>query len=184
MKSANPLTLYVTVGQNTAPGNYTIPITVIDDGNYEGLGSVRFYAVVSVQPHLFNVSVPTLVHVSAGDRFSFPITVFNNGDLDAVFVVNTSFNHKQKVVSVFVPAHQRRFVTFNGVSDEEGKYEVFVNVYPQCCAHDEETRLMELAVSPSLRGDVKALKRGVFLFPFIEQTVYLFILLLSPLLNP
>jgi hypothetical protein len=171
---AEPLQVTVTADPDAAPGNYTFPVTVIDENNGEELGNVTFTAKVSITWDVMDFDVsPTRISVGPGQPAQFTIAVTNKGSASDVFEVSSigSRNWDFKK-SVFVPAMSTKTIRYEIVGTEEDIYTPTIKVVSLASSNIVAEKNVTMIVRSDLFGDYKATNHGMLLFPIFEAPVY------------
>jgi len=172
----NPMKMKIKIAPDAANGRYNLTLAAVDEGNYNGLGNVTFYAIVTVTRDIFDISVrPTRVDTGVGQPAVYYVTITNTG------VASDPFEIKVKDGDIPVWTFRKQVLVNYGTS-RVVPYEVVLD--------EENERAFDLQVSslssPLIRRDVslvinsrsniisdwKATTHGLMMFPILEEPLY------------
>ncbi len=169
-----PMQAQITAAKDAPDGEYEVTATVVDEGNGEGLGVTVLRLRVVVKKDVIGMTVyPKSQEVGAGQPARYTITLSNTGSANDLFIVSSSgvrgWNFRK---SVYVPAGSSKQITYEVVGDEEERYGVTLSAVSQSSDRISRSEGAELVVKASLSSDLKAVTRGLLIFPLIEGPAY------------
>jgi hypothetical protein len=181
----NPLQVTITADPDTAPGNYTAKIKVIDEFDGEELGNVTFRVKVEVTYDVMDFDVSPSHQVSGpGQPAQFRITIFNKASTSDVFQVSAEGARRWEFKKpVFVPAKSSKEIFYEIVGAEEEDYKATVKVVSLASSRIADEENVTLSVQSNLFGDYKATNNGVVVFPIFELPIYALAGLIANLLG-
>ncbi len=179
----NPLQVTITTDPNSPPGNYTIPIKIIDENDGEKLGNIILNVKVQITWDVMDFEVtPSSINTGPGQPARFALKITNKGSTSDVFQVSTSGPKRwQFTKPVFIPAQSSKTIYYEIVSNEEETYQSTIKVVSLASNNIADEENVTLSVHSDLFGDYKATNHGVVVFPIFEAPVYSFAGLLSNL---
>lgn len=182
----NPMKVKIKIAPDAFDGEYNLTLVAVDEGNYNGLGNMTFYAVVNVSRDVFEISVdPTRVETGVGQPAIYNVRIRNTGAASDPFEI--------KVTEGDLPAWRfKKTVLVNYGSERVIPYEVVLDEENEKTFHIEVTSLSSQLIhkdmsvvidsKSSLVSDWKATTHGLLIFPVVEQIAYAVVGLLSRLL--
>jgi hypothetical protein len=179
----SPLQVKITAGPYAQEGEYTIPITVEDEGNGEELGTVTFSVRVEVSEDVMDFSVsPSKRTVGVGHPARFDILVENKGNAGDTFKVSSKGVQKWDFTKlVYIPPKSSKLISYEVAAFEEEAYSSLITVESSSSDRVSGSEPIIIYVQPDLLSDYKAVNNGALFFPIIEAPVYALIGLLSNL---
>jgi hypothetical protein len=170
----NPLMVTITADPDSPEGNYTMPITVIDENNGEQLGNVTFIVKVRITWDVMDFDVtPNYRSVGPGQPARFAVTITNKGSTSDVFQVSaTGAKRWEFTKPVFVPAQSSKTFNYEIVADEEETYKATLNAVSLASGNIAKSENVTLFVRSDLLGDYKATNNGAVVFPIFEAPIF------------
>ncbi|MFA6214379.1 MAG: hypothetical protein WC717_03825 [Candidatus Micrarchaeia archaeon] len=179
---ATPLQIDITVPKDAPDGDYEVGLKLWDEAGELGLGAdVEFSAKVTVTHDVMDMTVaPTSISTGAGQPAIYAITIANKGMANDVFVVgSTGVRTWEFRRSVYIPSQTTKTLNYELVGDEEADYDVTIWARSSSSDRIGAEVPVELRVNTDLLSDLKALNKGVLLFPSAEAPLYFIVGLLS-----
>jgi hypothetical protein len=179
---ATPLQVDITVPKDAQDGDYTVGLMLWDEAGDKGLGAdVEFSAKVTVTHDVMDMTVsPTSISTGAGQPAIYSIAIANKGMANDVFVVgSTGVRTWEFRRSIYIPSQTTKTLNYELVGDEEADYDVKIWARSSSSDRISAEVPVELRVSTDLLSDLKALNKGVLLFPSAEAPLYFIVGLLS-----
>ena len=179
---ATPLQADITVPKDAPDGDYEVSLTLWDEAGDKGLGgNVTFSAKVTVTHDVMDMIVePTAISTGAGQPARYTITISNKGMANDVFVVgSTGVRTWEFRRSVYIPSQTTKTLNYEVVGDDEADYDV--NIWARSSSSDRigAEVPVTLRVNTDLLSDLRAVNKGVLLFPSAEAPLYFVVGLLS-----
>ncbi|MCL4388472.1 MAG: hypothetical protein M1564_00065 [Candidatus Marsarchaeota archaeon] len=167
-------TLEIRPSPSTPNGTYAFKVTAINTGNYSGLGSVTFIALVNVTPDVFSISVsPKVLHAVIGVPADVQINISNFGVSDNPFLINASglpaWNRTLQVIALHGTSKTFQYPI---VESTPGTYPVNITVSSVSSPLVKQSSHIQMDIPQSLGNDYEALGYGNLLFPIIYEPVY------------
>lgn len=177
----NPMKMKITVAPNAAYGEYKVPLTAVNVGNYSKLGNMTFFAYVNVTSNVFQLNVsPTTVSAGTGQPVNLYITINNTGISDDPFIINAyglpAWNISYQVISIHGIAKTFIYPVF---IDEPGQYKFNLTVTSSSSNLVSQSYGIDLISQASLLNDYSAIGQGVVLSPVLYGPVYSVMLLIN-----
>ncbi|MDD5317848.1 MAG: hypothetical protein PHF51_03915 [Candidatus ainarchaeum sp.] len=197
-----PMKVKIKVSPYAGEGTYNLDFTAVDEGDYDGLGTMTFHVEVIVTKDVFSIDAqPAAIATGVGQPAVYYVNITNTGSASDPFEI--------RVKEGTLPAHGafRLFASANqGEGDWRFRKQVLVNyqserVVPYEVVLDEEgTRVFTLQVTslsspliskeipltitaePSIINDWKATTHGLMMFPMVLEPAYAIMGLLGNLL--
>jgi hypothetical protein len=179
------LSVKITPGPNAANGTYMFTMTAINTGNYSGLGTLMFSAVINVTPDVFKLGVsPTDVNTGPGQPATIYVTINNTGVSDSPFVINLQGLPAWNITKSVIALHNTTEVfAYPVYENEPGIYHALLNVTTGSSPLVYKRSNITLSIQASLLNDYKAIGQGAVTFPIIYQPVYDIMYLVSKVLG-
>jgi hypothetical protein len=182
----NPMKVKIKIAPDAYDGQYNLTLVAVDEGNYNGLGNMTFYAIVNVSRDVFEISVdPTRVETGVGQPALYNIRIRNTGAASDPFEIKAregdlpAWNFKK---SVLVNYGSERVIPYEVVLDEENVKVFNIEVTSLSSPLINKDMSVVIDSKSSLVTDWKATTHGVLIFPALEQLIYGLVGLLSGLL--
>lgn len=179
---AHPLHVALTADSEAEEGSYLARITVEDEENRDGLGTVSFWVKVDITHDVMDANVePTMIRAGPGQPARFELTITNKGSTgDAFDISSIGAKRWEFQRSVFVPAKSSKKIYYEIVADEEEVYRAQISIKSKASPtiiHEEKNITVD--IRSDIFGDMKATNNGVILFPIFESLIYSFFGLIS-----
>lgn len=177
----NPMKMKINVAPDAAYGDYKIPLTAVNVGNYSRLGNLTFFAYVNVTQNVFQLNVsPTTINTGTGQPVNLYITINNTGISDDPFLINAyglpAWNVSYQVISLHGTVKTFVYPVF---IDEPGQYKFNLTVTSSSSDLVSKSYNINLISQASLLNDYSAIGQGVVLSPVIYGPVYSVMLLVN-----
>jgi len=180
----SPFHAFVTVSPTAGDGEYAFQLKTIDQ--YEGVEEKTFNAKVRVSKDLLEQEVsPRFVKTGVGLPAVFQVKLRNKSSASDLFEINATGvpGGWRETRKVFVKFSDELTVPYEILPGEQGEFSVSIQTSslssPLINAKDD----VALVSVSALEQDLKALNRGLLLFPTAEQIVYSVLGLVSYLLG-
>lgn len=172
---ANPLIVEITARADASEGEYSIPISVVDEQGQENIGGeLSFSVLVDVRHDVLSMTVePSKIETGAGQPARFKVILNNLGSAKDVYTINASgvkgWEFQRKIY--LPPGSQKSFV-YEVVGNDEAYYSVDFSAVSDSSSLIHDEAQVDLSVHTSLISDYKATSHGVLLFPLISTPIY------------
>jgi hypothetical protein len=169
----SPFRAFVTTSPTAEDGEYSFQLRAMDQ--YEGVLEKTFNAKVLVSKDLLETSVsPSSVTTGVGLPAVFQIKLKNKSSASDVFQINATGvpGEWRETRRVFVPFHSEVEVPYEILANEQGEFKLSIRTVSLSSDLISSKQDVTLITQSSLVEDLKALKRGLLLFPTAEQAVY------------
>lgn len=179
---STPLQADITVPKDTADGEYQVMMRLWDEAGDKGLGGdLEFSIKVTITHDVMDMAVePTSITTGAGQPARYTITIVNKGMANDVFIVGSSgVRNWEFRRSIYIPSQTTKVVSYEVVGDDEADYSV--RIWSRSSSSDKigAEVPVTLRVNTNLFSDLKAVNKGVLLFPSTEAPLYFIVGLLS-----
>lgn len=181
-----PMKVKIKIAPDAEDGEYNLTLTIVDEGNYNGLGNMTVYAIVTVSRDVFEITVtPTRVETGVGQPAVYYIKIRNTGAASDPFEIKVRegqlpvWDYKK---TALVNYGSERTIPYEVVLDEEAErvFTIEVRSLSSDQIHKEMTVVVESR--PDIIADWKATTHGLMIFPILEAPIYALVGLISNLL--
>lgn len=162
---SQPLQLIIKVNESAKPGDYLIPIKLVD--YYEGLPNITIFVRITVREDIFNSYIEReFITTGIQQPATQTIYVENKGHLGELFKIVIQCPSSTVERSIYVKGKDKGSVRVSHYFDVEGVYTCNVSVYSVSSFEEREFHRYEVRVKSSIMNDLKALAEGlVLLYP-------------------
>jgi len=181
----NPLQVVIISGENATVGSYTIPITVYDENNGEGLGNKTFMASIYIDDNVLGLEKASgTSYAGENQPVRFTMRLQNRGNAGDIFVIE-GVSFKQRIVrEIYAAPESETLVPFEFVYQGSGPQTVNFTAYSK----NSPTRVRKALSYPvmirnTLQADLGSMGYGVVIFPLFEHGSYALGHILSYLLG-
>ena len=181
----NPLQIVIISGANAREGSYTMPITLYDENNGEGLGNKTFLASIYIDNNVLGLTKASgTSYAGENQPVRFAMKLQNKGNAGDIFVIEgVSFN--QKIVrELYVAPTSETLVPFEFVYQGSGQQTVNFTAYSKNSPTNLRKSLSyPVTIRNTLQADLKSIGYGVVIFPLFEHGSYALAHILSYLIG-
>jgi hypothetical protein len=180
----DPLQVMIISGANATEGRYTMPITIYDENNGEGLGNITFTAAISIDNDVLALEkVSGTSYAGENQPVRFTMRASNKGNAGDIFVIEGA-SHRQKTTrEVYIAPGTGVVVPFEFAYSGSGTEQVNFTAYSKNSPERVKKELSyNVEIKNTLESDLKAIGYGVTVFPLFEQGSYSLAHLISTLI--
>ena len=169
----NPFQAFVTVGPETADGDYQFTLKTLNE--YDGIPALSVQATLRVSKDVMGFSVKnSKASTGVGQPGVFFLTLKNTGSASDVYELTPSgipagWGTKRRL---FVPHNSEINVAYEVLPEEHGEYVLNFRAESLSNPRIFKMQTATLKTETSVWNDLKASANGVLLFPTVQQSAY------------
>jgi len=181
-----PMKMKIKVAPDASNGEYNLTLAAVDEGNYDGLGNMTFYAIVTVSRDVIDISVePTRVETGVGQPAIYYVKIRNTGAASDPFEIRVregdipAWRFRKQVL---VNYGSERVIPFEVVLNEEDERAFNLEVSSLSSPMIKEEKSLVIDSKSNILTDWRATTHGLMLFPIIEEPIYAIVGLIGNLI--